>query len=291
MKKNAIIIGCLLLAVLQSCKEERFDILSKGRPSVEGIIYSVAPLEDSPNTIRFSFSDDNKLVSPIWKIEKPDGTFLNSTKRDFTMKYLIQGEYNGFIRVFGQGGLSTDSVGFKFYVTESDSLIWKLTGKDGQKVWIWDSTVAGHLACGWVSSESPDWWITEPNELRNLQIYDDEMRFLPDKTYLLEAHGYIYVNESALSVMDPINYPNGGSIAAAVAYTPPKGQQWSMYQNEDGTLCLSFSEGAFPSYVASPEVLLGTDYEVLELTNDILYLRWKDWSVETSWYYRFKVKT
>jgi len=50
-----------------------------------------------------------------------------------------------------------------------------------------------------------------------------------------------------------------------------KGQKWSIRRDEKDKLFLSFSEGAFPSYPASPAAL-GAEYEIVELSDDLLHL-------------------
>jgi hypothetical protein len=288
MKKIIAISSTIAFFFFQSCNE-KFDIGDK--PSIDQIEYSATSLEDAPGTIHFSFT--GKLLSPFWTIEKPDGSYLVSNKRDFTVKYSMAGEYKGAIQAYGQGGLS-DSIHFTFNVPENDELVSKLTGLDNQKVWIWDSTKKGHLT-GVYTDPLGQWegqWITEPNELSALKIYDDELSFLPgNNSYLLKANGYVYVESSALSTMDPVNYPNGGSVGVAVAYTQPAEQKWAVYQNDAGKLFLSFSGGGFPSYVASPKAL-GAEYEIIELTDNTLHLYWKVEAedVITGWHYHFKVK-
>lgn len=255
-------------------------------PDTGDLQYTVTPSTENPNVINFNFKSDG--MSPFWSITKPDGQVMTSSKRNFSLTYLMAGDYTGILRGYGHGGLS-DSLAFKFNVPKNDSRIWLLSGKDGNKKWIWDSDNAGHLACGSIKSDGPDWWITVPNELNQLKTYDDELNFsLTDYKYNLDAHGYVYVDPSALSTMDPVHYPNGGKKGVPVAYTQPDNQKWSVYER-DGKLYLSFSNGGFPSYVAGPKAL-GAEYEVLVLTEEELYLKWNDTANETSWYYRFKAK-
>ncbi|MFT4221983.1 hypothetical protein [Dysgonomonas sp.] len=258
------------------------------QPSADEIKYSVTPSADNPNVIHFSFASDK--MSPYWSITKPDGSVMNSNKRDFSIKYFMAGEYDARIQAYGGGGLS-EELSFKFTVPENDPMIYKLSGDNGDKRWVWNSKVSGHLSCGWLYSDGPDWWITVPNELANLKTYDDELNFsLTDYKYVLNAHEYVYVDPSALKVMDAVNYPNGGSVGTAVYYIQPDNQKWAVYEKDDNKLYVSFSNNGFPSYVASPDAL-GAEYEILELTDDILYLKWNDVANETSWYYRFKVKS
>ncbi len=76
-----------------------------------------------------------------------------------------------------------------------------LTGGDKQKIWIWDTEVQGHFGCGPVTSYSPDGWLVEPNEMESFEMYDDELIFCSNNNYILNAHGYVYVDPSAKEVM------------------------------------------------------------------------------------------
>ncbi len=156
-----------------------------------------------------------------------------------------------------------------------------LTGGN-KKTWIWDTGVQGHFGCGPVTSYSPDWWPAAPNEMESFEIYDDELVFCSnDNSYILNAHGYIYVDPSAKEVM-------GANERDIAPYTQPEGQKWTLVY-EDDKKYIQFSDKAFPSFVGGPEAL-GDKYEIIELTEEILHLRWVDVDNCQAWYYRFKVK-
>lgn len=290
-RKNNIRIIILLCAValVQSCKEQRFSI--GDRPSVDQFSYSVSPDPESLSTIHFSFNGDQ--LSPFWTIEQPNGTYLRSSDRNLTIQYMLAGEYKGVIQAFGSGGLS-DSVYFNFTVPESDPIVYKLTGKTSQKVWVWDYMKEGHLTGIW-SDPGGAWegvWALVPNELKDYEIYDDELSFISkNNEYKLDAHGFIYADPSVLKTLDPANYPDGGKVGATIKYTQPEGQKWSIRRDEKDKLFLSFSEGAFPSYPASPAAL-GAEYEIVELSDDLLHLFWQEFTLGeiVSWHYYFVPK-
>jgi len=284
-----IIILLCTAALVQSCKEQKFSI--GDRPSVDQFTYSVSSDATSLSTIHFSFSGEQ--LSPFWTIEQPNGTYLRSSKRNLTIQYMLAGEYTGIIQAYGSGGLS-DSVFFNFTVQESDPIVYKLTGKTSQKVWVWDYMKEGHLTGVW-SDPGGAWegvWALVPNELAGYKIYDDELSFISENNeYKLDAHGFIYVDPSALHVLDPVNFPEGGKTGATVEYTQPEGQKWSIRRDEKDKLFLSFSEGAFPSYPASPAAL-GSEYEIIELSDNLLHLFWQEVFPDeiVSWHYYFVPK-
>ncbi len=289
MKAKKYILGLLGMALLfTGCDPEVGSKPSIGdAPSVDDIKFTMTPSAEDPNTIQFDFTSD--LISPYWAITKLDGSVMSTNKRSFSLKYMWAGEYDGSIQAYGRGGLS-DPKSFKVSVAANDPIIYLLTGKDTPKVWIWDSSVQGHLGCGEPSTTTPNWWSAGPNELKGRGIYDDELTFNLNATrsYSLKANNDIYVNESAAKTMAPDLYPNGSTVAVTVPYTQPAGQTWFMDRDADGKLYLTFSGKGFPSYVASPDVLGNVRYEILELTETTLQLQWKGSGI--NWYMRFKVK-
>lgn len=277
MKQSIYIFLLMLGAGLFSSCEKDYDLGS--RPTLDNVQYSATPDSESPNIIHFAFDSDG--LTPFWRVERPDGTMFTSNKRSFSITYMIKGEYNGVLQAYGRGG-ATDSLRFKFTVPNSEPMIELLTGRESQKIWVWDYNTQGHLACGWINSEKPDWWILEPNELVGKGLYDDELSFLTNKrAYKLDAHGDVYIDPSAAEVMNP----NGGGVLT-VPYQQPEGETWSLEQNDKGEMFLSFSGNGFPSFVGGPKAR-GAKYKVLKLSEDKLSLRWDDVDNETSWFYNF----
>ena len=122
-----------LAALAASCSGPSFEL---GKvPDNKSPKYSVTPDTDSPNIIRFTF--DEEQVSPFWKIRKPDGGYLESSSRDFTLRYFMKGEYDGTLTVYGSGGMG-EPIPFTFMVTDNDPVVQKLTGDGEQKVWVWN---------------------------------------------------------------------------------------------------------------------------------------------------------
>lgn len=274
-----ILLIALGVSTFLSCED---DYQLGSQPTLDNVKYSATPDAESPNVIHFAFDTDG--LTPFWRIERPDGTMFTSNKRKFSITYMIKGEYDGILQVYGRGGAS-DSLNFKFTVPNSEPIIELLTGTDAQKIWVWDANTLGHLACGWIYSELPDWWILEPNELVGKGLYDDELSFMTEgRIYKLDAHGDVYVDGSATEVMNP----NGGG-ALTVPYEQPEGETWSLEQNDKGEMFLSFSGHGFPSFVGGPKAR-GAKYKVLELSENKLSLRWDDVDTETSWFYNFIVK-
>ena len=117
-----------LAALAASCSGPSFEL---GKvPDNKSPKYSVTPDADSPNIIRFTF--DEEQVSPFWKIRKPDGGYLESSSRDFTLRYFMKGEYDGTLTVYGSGGMG-EPIPFTFMVTDNDPVVQKLTGDGEQK--------------------------------------------------------------------------------------------------------------------------------------------------------------
>ena len=122
-------------------------------PSEDSFTYTVTPDKETPNVIRFSFSGEK--VSPFWRVRKPDGSYLESNSREFTLRYYMKGEYDGTLTAYGSGG-EGEPVSFTFNVTENDPIVKKLTGDGTQKVWVWNWSVDKHFGEGSLESTEPE---------------------------------------------------------------------------------------------------------------------------------------
>lgn len=275
------------IAILAGCAMPSYQLGEL--PDITDPEYTVTPEQDNPNIIRFTFNED--LVSPFWRIRKPDGSYFESSSRDFTLRYYMKGEYDGTLTVYGRGGMG-EPVPFSFNVTENDPVVKKLTGEGTQKVWVWNWSEDGHFGEGARDARKPDWWPVGANEMKDYAMYDDELAFIADTwDFHLDSKGKIYADGTVLSVLDPAGFPEGKEYRGTdIAYTQPEGQKWGLYADEDGTLWISFTEGGFPSYPCHPSALGGA-YEVLELSDDVLSLKY-DTGSDTygSWFFRFVLK-
>ena len=162
-----------LAALAAACSGPSFEL---GKvPDSKSPKYSVTPDPDSPNIIRFTF--DEEQVSPFWKIRKPDGGYLESSSRDFTLRYFMKGEYDGTLTVYGSGGMG-EPIPFTFMVTDNDPVVQKLTGDGEQKVWVWNWSEDGHFGEGARDAQAPDWWPVAAWEMKDFAMYDDELSFV-----------------------------------------------------------------------------------------------------------------
>jgi len=288
------ITACILASsLLFACDPSDGDKVKIGSaPTADDIIYTAKISESNPNTVDFNF--ENQKATPYWIITSQTGTKITSTDRSFSESFVWAGDYQATIQMYDKGGLS-EPKSFTINIAQTDPGVCTdaknvaLTGGcNTQKIWVWDSATPGHLGCGDSSSNGPDWYSTAANEKEGTGLYDDELIFelSAQSTFTLLAHDSILVNESAAKTMDPINYPNGATVNVTVAYKQPEGQTWS-FVSSGGKEYIQFSDKAFPSYVGNPDAL-GGRYEILELTEKTLYLRWANNDI--AWYYRFKAK-
>lgn len=275
------------LALIAGCEKPSYQLGEK--PDIPAPQYSVTPEESDPNVIRFTFNED--FVSPFWRVRKPDGSYFETCSRDFTLRYYMKGEYDGILTVYGQGGMG-EPVPFSFMVTENDPIVMKLTGVGTRKIWVWNWSEDLHFGEGSRDAREPNWWPVVANEMKDFAMYDDEMCFVIDTwDYLLDTKGKIYADGTVLSVLDPDGFPEGKEYRGTdVAYIQPEGQKWGLYADEEGTLWLSFTGGGFPSYPCHPSAMGGA-YEVLELSDDVLSLKYDTGSdIYGSWFFRFVLK-
>lgn len=72
-----------------------------------------------------------------------------------------------------------------------------LAGTDAAgKVWVMDNTAQGHLGCGEAVENAAGWWSAGPDEKTGTGLYDDEITFCPDGTYIYNPgpDGKLYIN-------------------------------------------------------------------------------------------------
>lgn len=290
---NNITVCILASSILFACDPSDGDKVKVGpAPTADEIAYAVKVSESNPNIVEFNF--ENQKATPYWIFTMLTGSEETSIDRSFTKKFVWAGDYQASIQMYDRGGLSEPKT-FTINIAQTDPEVCTdrknvaLTGGcESKKTWVWDAATPGHLGCGSPDVNVPDWYSAAANEKVGTGLYDDELVFelSAQSSFNLLAHDSILVNESAAKTMDPINYPDGATANVTVAYKQPLGQTWTFVSNGEKEY-IQFGEGAFPSYVANPDAL-GGKYEILELTDKILYLRWANNNI--AWYYRFKIK-
>jgi hypothetical protein len=273
----------LVGAIFGSCKESNFQLdVPSAPPSVDEIEYTVYNDDEDANTIHFEFTG-KEGVSPLWTYQtSPGGATATSAKRSFTQRFLTGGKYEGTIQAFNSAGTS-EAIAFDFTIPEGvDPRIALLTGGDTPKTWVWDITTPGHLGEGDLAANTPNWWPVAAGELDEHDIYDDELCFGEDGSYELQANGFVYVESQAVSAMGG---QAEGKKPQVVAYTQPKGQTWAFQQTGD-KLYIVFSQNAFPSYLCNSWALTNPTYEVLEISENKLSLRFANQDID-AWYFNF----
>ncbi len=274
-----------LLIILSACSSENEKLIEEPEITANDIKVNIVIDENDPNLLHFELLTPNCLGL----IKSKEADIFMKGVRNFSHIILYSGEYTLEVQGYNSKGISEVKM-FNFTIAKDhpsvqikltdDELF--LTGGDEQKIWIWDAGVQSHFGCGPLTSYSPDWWPAAPNEIKGFEMYDDELIFyFKDNLYVLNAHDYIYIDPTAKEVM-------GGNEKNIAPYTQPEGQKWTLVY-EDNKKYIQFSDKAFPSFVGGPDAL-GDKYEILELTKDVLHLRWSDMKNGQAWYYRFKVK-
>lgn len=275
----------ILLIIFIACSSNDEVFTEEPKITIDDINVTIVADDEDPNLLHIELLTPDCLG--LFKSEEAD-IFMKGVKK-FTHLILYAGEYSLEVQGYNSQGVSEAKV-FTFIINEdhpsvqiklTDDEIF-LTGDDVQKTWIWDAGVNSHFGVGALDSDGPDWWPVEPYEMEDFEMYDDELTFYyEDNRYILNAHGFIYIDPSAGDIM-------GGNERNVAPYTQPEGQKWTLVY-EDNKKYMQFSDGAFPSFVGGPGAL-GGKYEILELNENVLHLRWDDMENWQSWYYRFKVK-
>ena len=280
------ILPFFLLITLMACSSNDDEILvEEPTITVEDINVTVVADQEDPNLLHFELLTPNCLG--FFRSEAAEIFMKGVTK--FSHMVFYAGDYTLSVQGYNSKGVSEIKT-FPFTIAEDHpSVQIKMTedemflaGEDVQKVWVWDAAVEAHYGVGPLDSDYPDWWPVAPYEMEDFEMYDDELTFhFEDNRYQLNAHGFVYVDPTAKDIM-------GGDGRNIAPYTQPDGQKWTLVY-EDDKKYIQFSDGAFPSFVGSPDAL-GAKYEILELSENVLHLRWPDMEQGQAWYYRFIVK-
>lgn len=279
MKKsfiNSIIIMALLLL---GCQEE-YE-LSQNPPTQEDVSIEVS--EDPAKINTFIFENNSDAFLKIWEFS----TGQTAKGSQVSLYVPFQGQYSVKLTVYNAGGSFSYEQDFAVEETDegicNNEILTLLTGgcdAPQGKTWVVDSASAAHFGLGPSSANGPIWYAAGKLEKSGGGLYDDKYTFfLNNYKFQMQANGEVYLNGGQQSV-----FP--GSYASPVGdFTAPfQDPQNLSYVVEEGSgnPVLTISTGGFMGYFTGVRT-----YEILELTNDVLYVKYLDNVNDFSWYMRF----
>lgn len=276
MKKvNHIIYICLALILTMGCQEDDSSFGSVVAPTNLQLDYTIINADeenefgDGSGEVQFTATADNALnfkyvFGDNQQNISSDGSVLHTFSTTGTNTYTVT------VIASGTGGAQTstsvDVTVLSLFEDEETKAL--LTGNDS-KTWYVASQEPGHLGVGPLDSPTPDFFSASPNERVD--------------------EGCFYNDEITISLADngiAFDYENQGASFANAAFTP-SGEDQCIDIDVSGTksLNLSGATSGLPEDVTTGTQFSITDdgfmsyfintstYEVLEITEDYLYVR------------------
>lgn len=315
MKKIKNIFVSLVTLCLFACQEEEPTLDTIIVP--ENLTVSTVISTDGSGIVEFSANADNAIT---YTYKFSDGETLVSPDGNATKRFTLVGlnSYNYSVIAYGAGGVSSSAL----YTVEVESdfsdfqAIELLTGGDlddegavlatASKTWYLAASQPGHLGVGATLAFLPDqFWFPAffaaapfercGDDNAGNCLCDDELTFtLSDSanqlTYQLNNNGSTFFNAGHQAIVGQnagedacFEFDTSGTSIVSLA---PTSVDWSLVPdpafNPRGTV-MNFSNDAFMGYYVS-----SSTYEILEITDDFLYVRTIDGNdANLAWYHKF----
>jgi hypothetical protein len=274
----------LVLAVgffMSSCTDSTTGGELGSAPTSEDVTFTSEPDSENPNIIHFTNTSDS--FRALWDF----GNGATAEGDEVTGEFPSQGEYTVSLTIFTESGHAKDSsivtIAETNYAMLDDPNLNNLTGGiddvDG-KTWVVDSTQLAHMGVGPTTSKSPDWWQAGPKAKSGTGLYTDEYTFKLDGfSFDMETNGYVFINgNNASDFNGAVDAPGGDKMAP---WTAPDDLSFSFNQNDDGSMFLQVSDPGFLGFYAGVHT-----YEILELSENLMVLRFEDSNDDQVWYHR-----
>jgi hypothetical protein len=256
------------------------------------------PYGDGSGEVNITVTADNAIA---YKIDYGSTASLNYVpfNGQTTRKYTQTGvnTYTISIIAYGAGGTATNlthEITVESIFTPEPEIISALVG-DGSKTWVVDKPNAGHFGVGpWSdSSVIPEWWSAGPDEKEG----SADCFYSATFTFTQAENGYTLDVDAPEGV-----FSRGGNLTTlpGVGGSPDDEICYDGYTG--GTSDFSFAPASTAIPASSPStktsiVLSGTntfigygsvqkEYEILEITPDMIYLRVQGTETGNAWYLR-----
>ena len=303
--KNKLIYGLgsafLMLMILVSCSQDEYSLGELSPPSNLVINTEIVgqnadnPDGDGSGEVIITASADNAMS---YKVDFGTSSPVNLVKLNgpMTKKYTATGvnTYTVTVIAYGAGGTSsnvTKQISVKSVFNPDPKIVSDLTG-DGSKTWVVQKEVQGHFGVGpFEGSGFPEWYTAGPNEKADCCSCFYTASFTFSKT----NSGY------SLSTSTPDGVLTKTGALTNLPGIPASGDE-GCYDYGDATSSFSFlpaSSGlptSNPSTQTSIELAGNStfigygavqhEYEILELTENTLYLRVQGTETGNAWYVR-----
>ena len=291
------------LLILSGCSEPEYDLGPLSAPTnitVETELVGQtedAPYGDGSGEVIITVTADNAIA---YKIDYGTTSGLNLVpfNGQTTRKYTKTGinTYTLTIVAYGPGGTATNitqDVTVESVFTPDLEIVSALTG-DGSKTWVVDKASAGHFGVGpWSDSSGwPEWWSAAVNE--KVGVAD---------CFYSATFTFVQVSDTEFTLV--VETPDGAFTKTGDLTTlpgiPDSGAE-GCYAYSGGSSEFSFAPSSTGIPASNPStktsiILAGNDtfigygavqkeYEILEVSEDVLYLRVQGTETGNAWYIR-----
>lgn len=256
------------------------------------------PYGDGSGEVKIKVTADNAIAYKIdfgITTEKNYLTFNGQTTRRFSTPGVH--DYTLTIVVYGAGGTATtitEEITVESIFSPEPEIVTSLVG-DGSKTWVVDKSSAGHFGVGpWSdSSVVPEWWSAQVNE----KVGSADCFYSTTFTFTETANGFtldVYAPEGA--------FTKTGSLSNNLPGIPAEGGEacYDGYTGGSSSFAFVPSSTAVPSTSPSTKVAISLagsntfigygavqkEYEIMEITPDLLYLRVQGTETGNAWYIR-----
>ena len=253
-----------------ACTPEYPELTQAGLPQASDLDVSIL-VDQETNYVTFVMN--NKGVVPVWifgdqKIDGKASKKYSYTDNNVCLRFRDAGEYTVEVKAYNANGLSQGSLVKTFTLNNTyrdpfdpSPYVKAISGGSSQN-WVWNSTEAGHIACGPVG-DPKGWWQVEPNGKQGF-LYDDVMTFDANGTYTFNpGDGQAYAKKDA-------EYPVGHEILDD-DYLFPAEAKTSKYTFENNwndagieEIFLVLDSGSILSYVVHKSLVDEPRYQILE---------------------------
>ncbi len=268
----------LAAVVTMGCVQDYMEIDPDQVPQASELKVKI-DVDQATNYVTFSI--ENQGMVPMWLFgeELIDGKANKKyaySGNGISLRFRDAGTHSVEVKAYNAHGISLGSKQVEFSLEntyrdpfDASKYVTFFAGST-EKVWEWNSSVAGHFGCGEPGTEGLNWWSCGANEKADWGLYDDRMTFTKDGKYTYNPGegGMVYVNKD--SGFGPEYNTNDGNdyLVPIQTYTVDYSfeNEWNDAGIEDVYLVLP--EGANLSYIPNPEALTtNTRYKLLEGTN------------------------
>ncbi|MCH2451060.1 MAG: PKD domain-containing protein [Gracilimonas sp.] len=277
------LVAALLLIGLGACEPQiSSDPSLDPAPTSDNVTFEFEPDGDNANVIHFTNTSES--FKAIWNL----GNGQTAEGDKVIGEYPLKGEYTVTLTIFTASGQAMNTTTITIDETNplmlDDPNLNMLTGGAGNldgKTWVIDSTQAAHMGVGPTTSYFPEWWAAPPEAKTGSGLYNDRYTFKLDGfTYEMETNGDVFLNAAYDDEFENTTIPPDGADLMA-PWTAPDDQTFNLIEEGDGDLFLKVSDPAFIGFYAGTQT-----YQVLELTENLLSIRYEDPRNGIVWYHR-----